>query len=96
MDVQDVFTADIVGHLANRFEKRQTFDVADRTADLHDGHVHSLGNPHDALLDLVGNVRHNLDGPAEIVATPLLRDDGIVDTAGRVVIFVNVSEVYRS
>ena len=37
----------------------------------------------DALLDLVGDVRDDLDRAAQVVAAPLLGDDRLVDAAGR-------------
>jgi hypothetical protein len=88
MHVQHVVAADVVGHLADRFEKRQTLDVAHRAADLHDRDVHALRDAHDALLDLVGDVRHYLDRTAEVVAAAFLGDDGMVDPAGGVIAFL--------
>ena len=38
------------------------------------------------VLDLVGDVRNDLHGPAEVVAAPLLLDDRQVDLAGRPVV----------
>ena len=60
-------------------------DVADGPADLddHDVRVAVAGDARDALLDLVGDVRDDLDGAAEVVAAPLLGDDRLVDAAGR-------------
>ena len=40
------------------------------------------GDARDALLDLVGDVRDDLDRAAEIVAAALLGDDRLVDAAG--------------
>ena len=40
-----------------------------------------LGDQLDALLDLVGDVRDDLDGAAEVVAAALLADDRVVDRA---------------
>ena len=40
-------------------------------------------DPRDALLDLVGDVRHDLDRAAQEVAAPLAADHGGVDAAGR-------------
>ncbi len=88
VDVEHIFTPDVVRHLANRLEKRQAFDIADGPADFDDRDVHALGDPHDALFDLVGNVRHDLHGPAEIVSPSLLGDDGIVDATSRVIVFL--------
>ena len=41
-----------------------------------------LGDQPDALLDLVGDVRDDLDGAAEVVAAALAPDDRVVDAAG--------------
>ena len=41
-----------------------------------------IGHQLDPLLDLVGDVRHDLDGRAEVVAAALAADDGVVDPAG--------------
>ena len=41
-----------------------------------------LGDQLDAVLDLVGDVRDDLDGAAEVVAAALLADDRVVDRAG--------------
>ena len=58
-------------------------DVAHRAADLHEGHVHAglLAHAEDARLDLVGDVRDDLHGPAEEAALALLGDDRLVDLA---------------
>ena len=77
--------ADLVAQLADRLEEREGFDVADRAADLDDLDVGllGLGERADARLDLVGDVRDDLHGLAEVVAAALLRDDRGVDRAGR-------------
>ena len=64
----------------------QRLDVADRAADLDDGDVDALGRVADARLDLVGDVRDDLHRRAEVLAAPLLRDDALVDAAGREVV----------
>ena len=75
---------DVDGELADRLQERQRLDVADRAADLRDHHVDvlALGDQLDAVLDLVGDVRDDLDGAAEVVAAALLADDRVVDRAG--------------
>ena len=85
VDVQDVRPAHVLAHLADRLEERQRFDVADGPADLDDDDVRIAvaGDPPDPLLDLVGDVRDDLDGAAEVVAAALLGDDRLVDPAGR-------------
>ncbi len=66
-----------------RLEERQRLDVAHRAADLDDRHV-GLGGErqaHDAALDLVGDVRDDLDRAPQVVAAPLLGEDRVVDLA---------------
>ena len=100
MDVHHVLVADVVAHLADRFKKRQRLDVADRAADLDDADVGvaRFGDALDVRFDLVGDVRDDLNGRAEIVAAPLLFDDGVVDLAGRDVVAraVRFSSMKRS
>ena len=85
VDVQHVAAADVLAHLADRLEEGQRLDVADGAADLHDHHVGLAVASHadDALLDLVGDVRDDLDRAAQVVAAALLGDDRLVDAAGR-------------
>ena len=75
---------DVVAELADGLEEGKALDVADGPADLGYDHV-DLGiarHPGDALFDLVGDVRDDLYGPAQIVALALLADDVVVDGAG--------------
>ena len=85
VDVQHVASADVLAHLADRLEERQAFDVADRAAylDDHDVRLAVARDALDALLDLVGDVRNDLDRAAEVVAAALLGDDRLVDAPGR-------------
>ena len=84
VDVEHVAAADVLAHLANGLEERQRLDVAHRAAHLDDDHVGLAvaGDASDALLDLVGDVRDDLNGPAQVVAAALLGDDRLVDAAG--------------
>src|SRR5690606_27303661 len=68
--------------LADRFQERQRLDVADGAADLDQGDVETGGGRIDAALDLVGDVRDDLHGAAEVVAAALLADHCLVDLAG--------------
>jgi len=86
MDQDHVLRREFAVHLSDRFEKRHTLDVADRAADHHHA---DLGlpvavdllrrRPADAVPDLVGDVRDNLDGRAEEIPAPLFLDDVPVD-----------------
>ena len=82
MDVDRVAARQIVAELADRFEIRQAFDIADGAADLAQHEVEILVAVADEILDRVGDVRNDLDGGAEIIAAPLLEEDFLVDAAG--------------
>ena len=91
-DVQEeaVVAADLVAHLAGGLEEGQRLDVADRAADLGDDDVDPLVRRRDASppaedagLDLVGDVRDDLHGVAEVLAAALLGDHARVDLPGR-------------
>ena len=75
VDVADVVAADVLAELADGLEEREDLDVADRAADLDDDHVDVVGGQAlDAVLDLVGDVRDDLDGLAQVVAPAFLGD----------------------
>ena len=83
VDVADVVAPDEVAELPDRFEEREDLDVADRAADLGDHDVDVVaGDPLDAALDLVGDVRDDLHGLAEVVAAAFGGEDGLVDRPG--------------
>ena len=83
VDADRIVAAEVVPQLADRFDERQAFDVADRAADLADDEIDAVGIGEREFLDRVGDVRDDLDGRAEIIAAPLLGDDVAVDAAGR-------------
>src|SRR4051794_15799157 len=85
VDVHHVRAADVLAHLADRLEERQALNVADGPANLDDDDVGLAVARHalDALLDLVGDVRNDLDCAAEVVAAALLGNHGLVDAPGR-------------
>jgi hypothetical protein len=88
VNVDDIFRADFEDELADRFQKRQTLDVAGGAADFGDDDIGFafIGNLANAILDFVGDVRNDLHGFAEIIAAPLFQDDAFVDlAAGEVV-----------
>ena len=61
--------ADVEGELADRLQERQALDVADGAADLGDDDVDVVGRQlADGRLDLVGDVRDDLDGLAQVLA----------------------------
>ena len=84
MDIQRIILAQFPTQLPDGFQKRQAFNVADRAADLNNGHIHvsGFGDLLDALFDLIGNMRDDLHGLAQIIPAALLGDHGIIDLAG--------------
>ena len=81
--------ADFENELPDRFQKRQTLDVAGRAADFRDddvgfAFVRDLAN---AVLDFVGHVRNHLHGFAEVIAAAFLQDHAFVNlAAGEIVV----------
>ena len=60
MDVHRAFAAELVAELADRFEERRAFDVADRAAHLDQDEVLVVRVGQDEFLDGVGDVRDHL------------------------------------
>ena len=89
MQEEDVLPAEVVTNLPRRLEKGLRLDIADGAADFGDDDVGPvavgvrLGHRQDAALDLVGDVRDDLDGVAEVFAAALLGDDRRIDLSGR-------------
>ncbi len=83
VDVDGVLAPDVLSKLADRLQKRQALDVADRAADLDQHDIGVSSRQADAVLDFVRDVRDDLDGPAEIVAAALFLNHRHVDLAGR-------------
>ena len=83
-----VLPSQVGAHLAGGLQEGLGLDVAHRAADLGDDDVGRAApgaggglSPHDAL-DLVGDVRNDLDGVPEVLPAPLLGNDGGVDLPG--------------
>src|SRR3954469_25937289 len=84
MDVEDVLTAGIAAHLANRLQEGLPFNITDRATNLANNDIRVV-LPRcklDLVFDLVGNVRDDLDGAAEIIAAAFLGNDFGIDLAG--------------
>ncbi len=82
MNVSRVIARQFVAQLPDRLEERQTFDVADRAADLAQDEIEALVAISNEVLDGVGDVRNDLNGGAEIIAATLLRQDFLVNPPG--------------
>ena len=76
-------TADVDRELTDCLQERERLDVADGSADLgdHEVDVGRLGHQGDPVLDLVRDVRHNLDRRTEVIPAALTADHAVVDAA---------------
>jgi len=88
MDEGHVGPPQIGTHLASRLEEGLGLDVTDRAADLGDDDVRYLAvrarlslRAHDTL-DLVSDVRDDLDGVSQVLPPPFLGDHAGVDLPG--------------
>ena len=80
-----VFFANFERELAQGFEEKQAFHVADGAADFGDQHIDIgvvVGDLVDARFDFIGDVRDELHSFAEVVAATFFFDDGIEDLTG--------------
>ena len=84
MDVQRLVAPNIGAQLADGFEKRLAFNIADRAADFDDHHIGIvfLADQRDPAFDLVGDVRDHLDRPAQIIAPALFADHFSINLPG--------------
>ena len=76
--------AEFPAELAHGFEEGERFDVADHAADFGDDEVEVAGvaEGFDGAFDFVGDMGHDLDGFAEVVAAAFFVDYALVDAAG--------------
>ena len=79
----DCALAEFPFQLTDSLHERCALDVADGTSDLCDDEVIVvlLSEELDIALDLIGDMRHHLDGLAQIVAAALLVDDALIDAS---------------
>src|SRR3984893_15141724 len=82
MHEQNALASQFVAELANRLEKRQALDVADRAADLANHEILAVEVGQDKLLDRSGDWGNHLHRRAEIFAAPLAADPRRIDPAG--------------
>src|SRR6516164_4602560 len=81
VDIDDLAPRQLVAELTDRFEERQSLNVTDRAADLHQHEIDPVAASKDEVLDGIGDVRDNLDGGAEVVAAPLPGENVLVDAS---------------
>src|SRR5579863_2439878 len=82
VDEKTLLLAELIAQLADRFQKRQAFDIANGAADLTNAEILILQIGANKFLDCVRDVGDYLYGGAEIIAVPFLGDYGRIDFAG--------------
>jgi len=82
MNKNGVLSSSLIAELADGFQKRQTFNITHGAADFHDGNIKSFCRFADEIFDLVGDVRNDLDGFTQVIASSFFGDDGKVNLAG--------------
>ena len=84
VDVHHVLPSHLRAHLSDGLQKGLGLDIAHGAPDLSDDHIHiaPAAHPVDALLDLIRDMRDNLDRTAQIAPLPLPVEDGPVYLAG--------------
>lgn len=101
MDVEKIVSAGSPSQLGHGFNERHTLDVADGATKLYNAYIWllvrvidwDLGYPLDPVLNRIGDVWHNLDGPSKIVALSLAIDDVLVNLASGNVVLSSQSDV---
>jgi len=96
VDEDGVFATEFLAHLADGFKEGQRLDIAYGAADFDDGHIAIGRDLAHGVFDLVGDVRNDLHGLAEIVAAALLGDDLLVDAAGGEVVVAGEARVGKA
>jgi len=83
VDIERISRPTVKTELAYSLQKRQRFDVSNRTADFDNRHVSALGIFDDLELYLIGDVRNYLDCSPKIIAATFLGNNGEINLAGR-------------
>ena len=88
MDGQAVVLTQLKAHLPQGFQVRKRFDIPYRSTNFSDDNIvfTRFFQQTDPSLDLIGNMRDNLDRFPEIRPSPLLLYDGQVNSSGRNII----------
>src|SRR3974390_267704 len=83
MNIDRVAARQIIPELTERPKIGQALDIADGAADLTQDEVEFIVAIANEVLNGIGDVRNNLDRRAEVIAAPLLRENFLIDSAGR-------------
>ena len=86
MDEENICFPYVEGKLSHRLGEGQAFDIPNGSADFGDEHIHSLPHGKDAFLYLICDMRDDLNGFPQVIASSLLANYGFIYlTGGKVV-----------
>ena len=86
MNEHHILFADVERDLSNGFQEWQTFDVSDGAAQFCDNNIDIRSRQSkNRRFDFVSDMRHNLNGPAEIFAATFFFDHRKINLTGRVI-----------
>lgn len=71
MDDHYIVSSQFLTKLSDRFDKMQSFDISDSSADFYQRHIAMCGKRFDSLFDFIGDMWDDLYGLAEIVSSSL-------------------------
>ena len=75
MNENNIFGAQLQPHLPDRFQEWKRLDIAHRSADFDQHHIHAVRNFAKRGFNFVGNVRNHLHGFPEVIPATLFCDD---------------------
>ena len=84
MYANDVFGAFFQTQLAGRFQERQGFNIAHRTAYFYNGNVYFVFKRGKAALDFVSNMRDDLHRGAQVFAAAFFINHRLINAPGGV------------
>jgi hypothetical protein len=101
VNLEKIVLARAPPQMRHGLDEGHALDITDGTAKLDYAHIGllvgvvdgNLGNLDDPVLDCIGDVRHDLDCLAQVVAPALALNDVLVDLAGRDIILARQGDV---
>ena len=97
MNEQTVLATDVERNLADRFQERQAFDVADSSPQFGNHHVDiRTGQSQHCRFDFIGDMRYDLNGFAEVFSFSFFLNHFQINSARRVVGFARQGAVGES
>src|SRR5437773_2673486 len=97
MNEQTVLAADVERNLTNGLKKRKSFNVTDRAAQFRNDDIDvGTGQAPHGRLDLISNMRNDLNRLAQILAFPLFLNDSGIDASRGIIRFTRQGTVSES